>query len=403
MHITLDNIFAFLILTLIMVTFMGYIIPSAYLSLTTAREHQLEEIAQSVMDKILLNPGHPEEWGNILVAESSGDLSAFGLQKTGGSMYELDVNKILRIASTSTSMVTLPETIRIDPETIARLLGLGHEYGFSIRITPVLNISFRVLDRYVLKNGGGASVPKTVEAHVVTSEGRPAIGANATGFYILMTVRRNKNEDISYLNYSYATGTVGLDGKATFSFEPLLQSIDEELKTSELKKICSAAVVYADYYGFRAVNSSVLDGGSDILKGTAVGQYLIVEFPITEFPKGARQLENQTGLADPPYYVYASTLHNDTNGMSGMIINKGSKKYRVYELSNTVDDDVSLIILPAKYLGNYFTILFFRSPSDVTCQVGMASGNIKTSVLRRMVKVGSFHYTVEVRVWRWAE
>jgi hypothetical protein len=405
MHITIDNLFAFLILTLILITFMGYIIPSSYLSLTTTREHQLEEVAQSVMDKMLLNPGHPGNWGDILAVNNNSQLLAFGLQKMGGTPYELDVNKILRIASVNTSSTKmLPETVRIDPGTIARLLGLGHEYGFSIRVTPALNISFRVLRDYSFKNGQWSNpVPMVVEVTVTTPEGRPAIGANATGFYILMSIRKIGNEEISYINYSYATGTVGLDGKAIFSFQPFLESIDNELGHNILMKVCSATVVYADYYGIRTSRSEPLERSSDILEGTTVGQYLMVEFPISELPKGARQMENQTGLADPPYYVYVSTLQNDTNGQSGMIINSGSKKYRVYRLPNAVDDDVSLIILPVKYLGSYTAVLFFRNPSDITCQVGYASGNIKTSVLRRMVKVGSFHYVFEVRVWRWAE
>ena len=420
MHVTIDNMFAFLILLLILVTFMGYIIPSAYLSFTTVKEHQLEEVAQAIMDKVLLSPGIPEDWGDILRVNDSSQLSAFGLQKAGGAPYELDVNKVLRIVSmNSSSKIMLPETIRIDPYTIARLLGLGHEYGFSMKITPALNISFRVLEYYSFENGDLKDpVPMKVEARVITPEGRPAIGANATGLFIFMTIMKIKQgqgqpEEISYINSTYATSTVDLDGKAIFSFETFLKSLDKMLRERgergeiiKLEHACSAAVVYADYYGIRTSRSEPLGNISGILKGTTVGKYLIVEYPIDGFPKGnegARQLENQTGLADPPYYVYTSTLQNDTNGQSGMVINKGAKKYRVYELSNAVDDDVSLIILPVKYLGNYTAILFFRNPYDLTCQVGLASGNIKTSVLRRMVKIGSFHYMFEVRVWRWGE
>lgn len=410
MHITIDNIFAFLVLVLILVTFMGYIIPSAYLSFTTVKEHQLEEIAQAVMDKILLSPGYPEDWGDITLVESEEDLMSFGLQKAGGEPYELDIDKVLRIASVDTSSVkALPDTVRIHPVRIAELLGLGKGYEFSIRIMPALNITGRVTERRDFQSGGQQhSIPEIVEVTVKTPEGRPAINANVTGLYVFMNIRKKEGGDVSYSNYTFVTGRTDREGRTTLDFTRFVEEMVEKLG-NELKRSCSTVIVYADYYGIRAINTTVFEHEMDgILKGMAVGNYLVVEFPYElNFTPAARHLgppgNPEVSLANPPYYVYTSGFEDDSNGESGWIINRGHYNFRVYELSSFVDDDVSLMILPAKYTGTYYAIPFYRAPSEVVCQQWTVAGNVKTSVLRRMVKVGSFHYIFELRVWRGGE
>lgn len=429
MHVTLDNAFAFSILTLILITIMGYIVPSAYVSFTTVKEHQLEEVAQSIMDKILLNPGVPENWGDIRLVQSEDDLKAFGLQKANGSLYELDIDKILRINSVNISKtvtrwyksgnnwnpvivkinktVTLPETIRINPDKIAELLGLGKDYGFSIRIIPALNISVYYNSYYEFSNGQGAGggwlkVPNPIIVTVKTPEGRPALGANVTGLFMIMSVVEKRDEEYN-ISYTYLTSVTDREGRAVLDFRTFLDDINTKLRGNVLRRSGYSIVVYADYYGIRAVNSSLLETDFDeVLNGMVVDNYLILEHGFEKH--AAVHLGESAGLANPPYYIYLSLFENVTeHGESGWIINHGNYRIRVYELANVVDDDVSLIVVSAKYTGKYRLFSFFRTPSDVICQKGAASGNIKTSVLRRMVKVGSFHYIVEVRVWRWGE
>ena len=398
MHITLDNVFAFSILVLILITFMGYVIPTAYLSFTTVREHQLDEVAQSIMDKILLSPGIPENWGDILKVKYDDDLLSFGLQKAGGKPYELDIDKVMRIVNVGEYQ--LPSTIRINYSRIAELLGLGNEYGFSIRISPALNISITGSETYVFK---GQLVFSAVDVIVKTPEGRPAIGANVTGLYIFMNVVNKGGGDVGYVNYTYATSVTEWDGRARIDFREYLKDLESKL-TGQFKKAIPAIVVYAEYYGIRAVNSKVLGEENDPLKGVAVGNYLIIDYDIEDI-YGAAHIQDVTGLATPPYYVYLCLLLNDTNGESGNVINPGAKKHRVYKISGEVDDDVAFMIIPVKQRGwpHAQMVVSFRPPSDSIFQYGQASGNIKTSVLKRMVRMGSFHYIIEVRVWRWGE
>jgi len=416
MHVTLDNAFAFSILVLILITIMGYIIPSAYVSFTTIREHQLDEIAQSIADKILLSPGYPEDWGDIMKVKRDNDLLSFGLQKAGGDLYELDVDKVLRIVNVGDYQ--LPSTIKINYSRIAELLGLGNEYGFSIRVRPALNVSIFPSGMYEFNKGGSKKqdVVSSVDVMVRTLEGRPAIGANVTGLYVFMHVRNKgnkENKDYVYMNHTYMTSVTGPDGKATIDFQEYIKDLEnkireeEDLELGQFKKAIPALIVFAEYYGIRAVNSTVIGSSEDApLKGVIVNNYVIVDYNIDEFyegPHGAAHVKNATGLVNPPYYVYVGALSNDTNGQSGLVINTGAKKHRVYKISVEIDDETTFIILPVKKEGKEKMIAVFRPPSDSSCQLGWAYGNIKTSIVRRMVKMGSFHYIVEIRVWRWGE
>ncbi len=390
MHVTLDNMFAFLVLLLILVTFMGYIIPTAYLSFTMVREHQLEEVAQAIMDKVLLSPGIPEDWGDILVVENSSQLYGFGLQKAGGFMYELDINKILRIVNVGNYQ--LPSTVRINYFRIAELLGLGSTYGFSMRIRPALNVSI-----HATQNTQGNKFISTVDVSVKTSDGRPAIGANVTVLYIFMMV---KKQTVYSPNYTCVTTITGWDGKTpTIVFEKPVEAGFKPIP---------AAVVYAEYYGIRAINSTVLGDDTDALKGTIIGNHLIVDYDLEAAEvMGAPHLLRIVGMADPPYYVYFSPVVEAgyNPGEAGWVINRGAFNHRVFNVTGPIDDDVVFILLPVKKEGwpHARIVAFYRPPLDAGCQLGKVQGNIKTSVLRRMVKIGSFHYVFEVRVWRWGE
>ncbi|MEM2087481.1 MAG: hypothetical protein QXF52_02250 [Thermoproteota archaeon] len=406
MNVTLDNIFAFFVLILILVTFIGYIIPSTYLSFNTVEEHQLEEVAQSIIDKMLLNPGYPDDWGNITKVNYDSNLLSFGLQKAGGAPYELDVDKVQRIVNVGDYQ--LPLTVRVNYSRIAELLGLGNEYGFSIRIRPALNISVFHARTYVFKKNEPKkqNVTSVVNVVVKTPEGRPAIGANVTGLYIFMNVRNKGGEkDEAYVNYTYRTNVTRWDGSTTIDFTSYLQALEGQIGQGQFQKAIPAIVVYAEYYGIRAISSKSLGEESDALKGTVVGNYMIVDYNIEllDSPRGAAHVKNATGLSNPPYYVYLGSLINDTKGESGMVVNRGAKQHRVYKISAEIDDDVAFMIVPVKKEGENKMIILFRPPFDAVCQRGWASGNIKTGVLKRMIRMGSFHYIVEVRVWRWGE
>jgi hypothetical protein len=407
MDITIDNLFAFLIMFALVVAFVSFVIPSTYLPFTTTEEHQLEDIAGGVMDKLLLTTGYPANWGNDITVPGSA-LTAFGLRKEGGEPYELDVNKILRICNSSTFAV--PSALYVDPADTAQLLGLNGsvKYSFSIQISPALDITVESVSYYILKGNSGKNnyqVPSVIKLAVKNSEGRPASNADVSVIYLLMNVRTKAGqEDIAYMNYTCFTKVTDWSGQCTMNFTSFLEAVEAELKQakSDLAKTSVALTVFAEYYGIRSTSSFPMDEVLTVLTGSIVDNYLIIDFPVDTLPNGARHMLNMCALGVPPLYIYLDYLHNETNGQAGMVINAGAKKHRVYALGQDIDEDVSFIYLPVKYQGNYYTVVIMRPPPLVAYQSGVPGG-MKTSVLRKLVRIGPWHYVFTIAVWRGAE
>jgi len=396
LDITLDNLFAFLVLLLMVVTFAAFIVPSVYLPFRTTREQQLEDVAQSVLDKLLFGMGYPTDWGkNITLTQK--DLSSLGLHKDGGGIYELDMDKVLRIANAGISQ--LPATIQIASNSTSSLLGLTNPMGyeFSFTLSPALNTSVQVVASLTLK--GQNTAPSVLGITVVDPDGRPASNANVTGLYLLMTVRKNGNNEAAYLNYTYCAGLASWEGKCTLNFTNWLTAVAKGIGASNLENSCAIVTIFGDYYGIRSPTSFSL---SPALGATIVGRYLITSFPIGQLVPGTGSLQNVTALDVPPYYVYLDCLHNETNRQAGTIVNAGPQKYCVYSLGKNVDNDVTFVVLPVKYFGTPEFVVALRPPVNVISQTAIP-GQAKTTVLRRLVRIGSWYYDAEVIVWRVVE
>jgi len=109
-------------------------------------EEQLEAVANKILDKILLSPGNPSDWGSDIHLASS-QIKSFGLAKRGGKPYELDIDKVIRL---NVSGKNLPENLTINPIDVLRSLGLSEEeYGLRIRIIPTINASLKYESNYI--------------------------------------------------------------------------------------------------------------------------------------------------------------------------------------------------------------------------------------------------------------
>ena len=388
--------FAFLVLFMMMMAFVAYIVPSTYLSFRATEEQQLEKIADSTMDKLLFSMGYPSDWGENMTLTGN-SISAIGLQKDGGGVYELDMDKVLRV--TNMGEAQLPATIQIGASRMSSLLGLETPpgYEFSLRVSPALNVSIQVIASLTLKQQ--KTTPSVLEITVLNPDGKPASNANVTGLYLLMTIRKKGSNEAAYSNYTYCTKVASWDGKCTLNFTGWLTAIQNDIGTSDLEDACAVATIYGDYYGVRSPTSFRL---SQALDGTIVGRYLIVDFPIEQFLAGAGNVQNVAALSVPPYYAYLDNLLNVTSVQPGITVNAGSKKYCVYALGRSVDDDAVFVMTPIKQFGKCAFVLALRPPVGIISQTSVPGG-AKTSVLRRLVRIGSWLYNAEIVVWRQAE
>jgi hypothetical protein len=155
---------------------------------TTALIMQEEyNMAESLLDMILLSPGSPPNW-------SSTDPILFGLaaQETTDT-YVLDSRKVIRLDKNHTDYPY------ISPGELRSLLGLTSDINLVIRITPIFPIE-------VEAQGGG------IYRIVVTNHrGVPTANVNVTGYYV--------PESLGSPNERFQNDSVTrIDGSCTLDF-----------------------------------------------------------------------------------------------------------------------------------------------------------------------------------------
>jgi len=397
MEVNIDALFSGLVLVVVVSMLLSFLYPVAYGSLSVTKEQQLENIARIAMDKILLTPGYPADWGsNIAVNVSC--MTSFGLAKGGsGAPYELDLDKVMRLANNSEFI--LPEVLHLDPLQVAHLLGLRttQRYGFMITITPALNMSATELAHFALAPGN--VVPSILDVRVFNTAKEPAPASKVTVLAILSVVYSGGTGDISQVNATTSSALTDWQGKCIIEITGWLSTLKAQLSGKELKKSHVSVMIFAEYQGIR---STIPFDFGETLYGSALGDLLFVHFPEDQLPNSAVFVINATELVIPPYYILTGHLINETNGQSGMIVNKGSKRYRVYRVSVPPSDEVVVGYIITKTRGTYLSVAFLRPPGFVQYGTGVPSA-MKTSVLQRIVKIGDTHFVFQLTVWREAE
>jgi hypothetical protein len=402
MQSIVDNLFAVIILFFIVSVGLLFLYPLFYVPNTEAKEHQLEDVAVATFNKIVSTTGTPQDWGSALSINAS-NLKAFGFAKANASIpYTLDLNKILRI--TNSSSFPMPSTAYIDSETVAKLLGLRGEnrYEFSITITPALNISYTPLNSFnVGSQGNPEYIPTEFKVKVINYAGKPAANANVTITYVLVIVKNNGQNDVYSYNVTSVTALTDWNGETTISATTWVSNIINQ--NQNLRHAALTVLITAWYNGIRSMMPYAYNNGSNLLYASTLGNYLFLLYPSDLVPSGAFQITNSALEFVPPIYVYPDHITNQTNGNAGQVINQGSKKYRVYQLDHTVEEDVALLLVPAKYTGNYYNIVAFRVPYVMSFCTGKPGGGIKTVVLENLVKIGSYDYLFKLTMWRSGE
>ncbi|MCD6209064.1 MAG: hypothetical protein J7J67_02620, partial [Thermoproteales archaeon] len=122
MHVILEYL-AIGVLIILFITISLNMIEDITGRLVTVKEEQVYNVAERLMDKILLTPGFPADWGtNIMV--SSDDLRDFGLAlNRTRAPYIIDPDKVMRLANLS----ILPNPLLLNYSRIADLLGISDD------------------------------------------------------------------------------------------------------------------------------------------------------------------------------------------------------------------------------------------------------------------------------------
>ncbi|MEM0345686.1 MAG: hypothetical protein QW189_07220 [Thermofilaceae archaeon] len=175
MHAALEYLAVGLLLVIVILA-AGQMIEAPARTVETVKAEQLYTVAERLIDKILLTPGYPENWGADLLLDH--EVMDFGLALAGAKTpYIVDPDKVMRLAN----LTTYPNPVPISAERIAELLGIKGEYGFRLEMKPMIRIRVEALD----VNDG---LPSTFIVNVVNWQGIALPNARVTGIYVIVYV-----------------------------------------------------------------------------------------------------------------------------------------------------------------------------------------------------------------------
>jgi hypothetical protein len=369
--------------------------------LNIAEEAQLLPVAGRLFDKILLTKGYPEDWGSNIYINSS-NLGDFGLSSQYGEMYRLDVNKLMRLV---TDVNNMTNPLYMPPTTMGNLTGIygnsSWSYGFRLLVKSALIIN---ITNGPPLNPPQENEPKNFTIDVTTYSGKYAPNVEVSGLYLMVcvdTIGQGQNAtEVFMYNYTIAKSITNWQGRAELNF-----TVPKPPKQNMNPAYC--LIVTVNYYGLQSQQIDVINPIQTINLLTQ-GQYLIVDFNETfGVPKSANQIVNLTVIElTSNLQLLLNPADNETNGMAGQIINKGSKNYQVYHLENQLTDEVIFMGLYVKTRGNYSLVFASRPMIPIAIDYrshSFAYAGINSDTFSRMVKIGRNSYIAELTVWRMSQ
>ncbi|MEM2507285.1 MAG: hypothetical protein QXF61_09615 [Nitrososphaeria archaeon] len=395
----MNPVYEYIVAVLIAILMLGY----TYYSITTlssnqlqlVEEEQLDVVASRLFDKILLTQGYPEDWGsNIYVNNTS--LKDFGLALLHGKMYDLDVDKVMRMFTGASEIIN---PLYINTTTFGTLTGLydsgsGYwKYGFRFYLKTALNITIEKADT--------KTPTEKFRVNVKNFMGKNAPNAEVKGTYIVIYVVKQGNEQ--YFDYSYVTvnNMTNWLGETMLDFKNNMPQVPQGI--SEYAYCLVASV---NYYGLQSQHSYVANT-IPTLGLTIQGKYLIANFTqVEDIARGAHHLELTAFELTSSLTMILNPAIDVTNGEAGKIVNYGGKNYRVYELENEPSQDVIIVGLLVKKQGKWGLVFASRPRTPVAVDymsLGIKSAGINTVTLSRIVRIGTNSYYAELTLWRMSE
>jgi hypothetical protein len=365
--------------------------------LNIAHEEQLQPVAARLFDKILLTGGYPEDWGsNININQSN--LGDFGLSSQSGQMYQVDVNKLMRLVSNVSYTVN---PLYIPPTTMGNLTGIygknSWSYGFRLLVRTALNIS--------ITNGPG-SVPSSFTVNVTNYLGSYASNAEVNALYFLIynsTVGQGQNKT-DIFNYSSAVAVNVTDwrGGAVLNFGNSVPQLPNGVQI-----YAYVLFVTANYYGLQSQQIEVIGGPIQTLNLLVEGDYLIANYTdIDGIAHGAYHLDLTAIEFTSDLQLILNPVTNETTGQAGQVINSGGKNYQVFHLTNPLSEDVIFAGLLVKKTGQWTLATCDRPRVPVAIDYrshSFAYAGINTDTFSRLITVGRNSYYAELTVWRMSE
>jgi hypothetical protein len=217
---TIDHLVSFIVFLSAIMLFIGLYNQTIQTGITYQHNKAVASKCSDLLDNMLLSPGIPPTWGETGVTPAG-----FGLQAVEFTQYQLSPFSLMRLRSSTGTPVTysitgetysnitigfgqsllVPYSEALDYSTVSRLLGINESYGFSLNLTPIVNITITQTQPNPLSFSLNVHGP-----------GFPL--ANAQVNYCLITVDGRGGGAFPTYGISYGTATTDVAGLTSVSF-----------------------------------------------------------------------------------------------------------------------------------------------------------------------------------------
>ena len=405
MHAALEYL-AVGVLLVAVIAAASYMLEAPSRTLESVREEQLLTVAERLMDKILLTPGYPPDWGwNIHVTDA--DLTDFGLAQQGGSPYIVDPDKVMRLANLS----TLPNPLLVNASRLAELLGVKGQYGFKLVMKPMITAEVETL-------GWSNGMASKFGARVLNWRGEGLPNANVTGVYVVALVKGGAGQpevdDLKSFSRSCLTDALGY---CAIDYTDDVNSI----RYGSGQQPATFLILHTKWEGFVSVTGySPVPGGAPV-EGYIIGSFVFLakDLDVSEQPlvrgrvSGAVIVKDEivqvvpqySQLLEPTHVEWCREQPNDPawcQEVAGRVLPSRQGAYLVGRVVY-LERLSSHVIVFAKWRGDWTAIVISRIPV-VDISYGPRSAKpANAATLTRVTQIYNYPYVVQLTVWRWVE
>ncbi len=401
MHAILEYL-AIGVLIVLFLTVSFEVISEVMGRMETVKEEQLYNVAERIMDKILLTPGDPPDWGTNF----SNRLTDFGLALNGTrTPYVIDPDKVMRLAN----LTSLPNPLLVNSSQIADLLGIKDEYGFRLEIAPLLYVNVTPLAFYTIPGNSTPDIPSKIRVKVYNWYDFGVPGANVTAMLVIAKSKPvpggGGREEISYTVLVKSNITDAL-GTCTLNFT---EDIDDALSSlpGPPHFLYHFIIIHVDWNGFVAIKGySAPPRLNAPVTGYIIGDYVILNSSVITGNLSGAFLTRDEVVEALPEYKSLLTVTNITwypgRPPFNLSITLPWEDYRVGKI-HYLERLSSHVFVLGMWRGNLVVIVISRIP-NIDISYGKKEAMPPNSVtLTRVAQIYNYPYLVRLTLWRKVE
>lgn len=387
------------VLLVVVILAAGQMIEAPSRTLETVRAEQLFTVAERLMDKVLLTPGYPENWGADLLLDE--EVTDFGLALAGATApYIIDPDKVMRLAN----LTLLPNPVPISAERIAELLGIKGEYGFRLEMKPMITASVTTLDSF----GNIASV---FRIRVVNWYGVGLPNARVTGIYVVARIKGGaKQSTVEELHKMVKTCITNALGICDLDYTDSIW----ELGRGSQHFLSPFLILHINWEGFVSITGYSPALADEPVKGYIIGNYIFLER--FEDVTGAIIVKDEAVQVVPQYallldeteVVWCRAQPNDPewcHWVAGRVLPSRRKHGVNYLVGRIIylERLSSHVIVFGQWKGKAIAVVVSRMP-EIDISYGPANVRPANMVtLTRVAQIYNYPYIIRLTLWRWVE